>query len=934
MAAARPTSSRRKQKAMEGDLRYKRILQEISKAEASLPTNQYKGLLQLVEEMNRPDSNITDRYELISQGLDIIFEGNPAMKAFWDRKLAPLAAIGNDQRIHRAKVETDPVQDQLEVTFETKVKKAKKRKKKPELPKKPSPEVPITQEPDAPAVTPAEKALKKLNKPKPEPEPDPALDQSKTTETQDQQEPTKPPKTKARKTLKDRTDARVDDLHYMVYLAETEGDNLSQHISKLGKGSMGRVEGLIYQFASDRVTVNQLADAYSTEYGIPPADAARIVNDALGVMELEGQLKRFTPKYSDRLIYDGKMVKTEDGKTVSVLQLQFMDGPLKDRVEVAKAVRWTEKMVPMDAPDKNFDPNYTQDGAFNAFKGIPSDRVDGTFMPIINMLNSMRNSTMAVSSRMLNQIEDALGGTGAKRQGTINEVMTPKDKHGKPDESPMRTVAQLVFQLGPKDDRPSNLIRQEWMSGDNGRIYSKNSLAHSQAGDLMKGILRTNEKHPVGGEPGMKMLMHSIGNLLGYDKLAPSYRRSAIFDHNLVENLVKLANDPFGRQTLKNERTGITPIGKMVKDGEGFFQVLNAAHEVKDMVDWARERNPNMDDLSDGDLLSHPDVVEDLGRNYTTDFVVQLDAKNNAYQNLGMMMGYDKVLRETGMLPMSPENDPDSGEVADIYIKPAVGVAERIPELSELALPQGKLRKLFKGPIGTYLYAAAFNSRKKSFRDTLEDMTDGAELFGMDGEDAMIDIDPALSAAMLSEEGHTFVDEHYDVNGDSKSTKATRKRVVANGDKFQVQNAEGANGAWSAGGMKFKTPQDAVKETYSTNLFARMSRELVREMNTLYPDVQKYLNYAEIVSKVVKERGGADIVVPTADGIDLRYSFKNTPGFDAAPVTLADGRVVDLGVRNASEKLAGRGLAAFMAHQMDAFASLSWARVLWAVSKV
>ena len=94
MAAARPTSSRRKQKAMEGDLRYKRILQEISKAEASLPTNQYKGLLQLVEEMNRPDSNITDRYELISQGLDIIFEGNPAMKAFWDRKLAPLAAIG------------------------------------------------------------------------------------------------------------------------------------------------------------------------------------------------------------------------------------------------------------------------------------------------------------------------------------------------------------------------------------------------------------------------------------------------------------------------------------------------------------------------------------------------------------------------------------------------------------------------------------------------------------------------------------------------------------------------------------------------------------------------------------------------------------------------------------------------------------------------
>lgn len=905
-AVMKPTSSRRKQKALEGDRRYKRTLAEIEKAEASLDGTQYGGLLELTEMLNDPKVTRSDRHAMVADYLPAIFPDNPALQQLWHKKFQPLAAIGNDYPIYREESEADPVEAQKEQAFEEKVKKAKKKPKKQKKPKEDLVEV----------------ALEKLEQP---PAEEPALDQSKApaTKVQDVQEPQRPsveqPKrTNARKGMAERVSDRIDDINYQVILSEAEGDNLNQYIAKLPKHAGARVEGLMYQFASDRLTMNQLVDGYAAAYDIPPVDAARIVNEVLIKMERGGIIKRFSPSGSNRLVHDGRMATDADGQLLDVVQITVNDGPLKDRLEVAKAVRTVEKIVPQGGPRVEFTPNDLHDGAFNALKDIPDGRVNGTYAPLLNFVNALRNSRLSVSDRMLTQLEDALEGTGDKRQGTINEVLVPPTKDGKPDQSPLRTLSQMLWQLGRKGERADTTLRQEWMAGANGRVYSKNGLAHSQAGDMMKGILRAPEKKALGGPDGLNMLMHSIGNLLGYDNQAPAYRRSAIFDHDLVDKLLKFSEAPFGRNTMKTSRGNSTGIQEMVNDGEGFMQVLNAAHEVSSMVDWAKARHKDKANLAPADLLAHPEVEADLAENYSTDFIVQLDAKNNAYQNMGIMMGDPTVLQETGLLPSPGVEDPDSGAVADIYVKPAVAVAERIPELTTLDLPTQKLRKLFKGPIGTYLYAAAFDSRKKALKDKLQDLAGpDVEIVGIGDEPALITIDPALVANMKSDEGHTFQETHYNADGDVKSQDMVRRRVVKDGDKFRVQSAKGA-GEWK-NGPKQATAEDAIKSAYENDLYARINRELVREMNTRFPAVRQFLNFSETVSKIVKERGGKEISVPSRDGIDLRYSFKDVPGFVGPEVQLDNGRVVRLGVRSGDTKLAGRGLAAFMAHQMDAF---------------
>jgi hypothetical protein len=901
------TTSRRKQKATEGDIRYKKVVAALDKVQGKMPSNQFASLHMLTEGLNRPDMTASDRFSTLREGLDTIFADDPVQKKFWFDNMTPLAAIGNDVRIERQAV--DPVEDQKEKALAEKKKKATR--KKPAN-KDVAPE---------PKKTKADKALDKLKNPK-TPE-EPSLDESKApaTEIQDAKEPVVPKTAKERqkrKTLANRLDERLDEMDYFNDLADNYRDSLNDYMRKLPPHAEGRVERMIYEQASAHLTMNQLVDSYSAENDIPVDVAARIVNTALDKMEQKGQVKRIMKKGNTLLRHDQKVAKTEDGKTPNVVMLEFPAGPLKDRLEIAKAVKWQDKVVPLDGPEVDYTPTNLSNGAFKAFKGIPNDQVTGEHTPLLNILNQLRHTKVAIHDGMLTQLEKGMTGTGSKQVGTIGQVLFPKNKLGKPDQSPFRTFAQLTYQLGKSDDRPSNLISQEWKAGRNGRIYSNNGLAHTQAGDMMKGLVRAPERHALGGENGLKMLMHGLGNLLGYDKLAPAYRRSAIFDNDLVDKLVRFADDPMGRNTMKSSKGNSTGIQEMIDDGEGFFQVLNAAHEVKDMVAWSRERHKDKSKLSDTDLLMDDDVQADMAENYSTDFIVQLDAKNNAYQNVGMLMGNAKILKETGLLPLA-NSDPDTGEAADIYIRPALGVAERIPELAALDLPTSKLRKLFKGPIGTYLYAAEFDSRKKAFKKVLEDIAGDAEIFGVGADPALITIDPDIATAMQSEDGAVFVDAHYDVNGDVKSEKTTRRRVKEVDGKFIVETAEGMRGGWNAGGLRYETPNEAITSTYATNMYARMSRELVREMNTLFPEVRQYLQFSETVSQIVRERGDTEVKVTAKDGVPLSYSFKETPTFKTTPVPLGDGRVVDLGVRTPETKLAGRGLAAFMAHQMDAY---------------
>lgn len=931
----KPTSDRRKQKALEGDRRYKNVIGEIEASTNSLSPDQYQMLWDLAESINSPDMTRAQRFKLVESMLPMIFpkRSQKALIEFWRKKMTPLAAIGNDYAIER---ETkNPVQEEEKVLKEKR--KAASKPRKVRTPKAANDNrKPAT---DRPAETKAEKALKKLRKPRdpdapanvdakpkrPKPEPDSAAEK-----VQKAKEPTlkKSATKKAAHKLKDRVERKVEVIYDAVELAANDEDALNDYIRKLPKSPEGRVENLIYQFASDRVTVNMLTDAYAKIYNIPPAQAAQIVNNALGKMEAKGMLKRRLIKGNARLRYDGKLVTDEDGKPMLNIDLQFhnpnatkpdgLDPALSYRLQVAKAVRKVERMVHQGDPDVLFSPEALSDGAFNALKDIPASRVDESFWPILSFLNDMRQSHLQLNPKMLKQIEDALGGASEKNLGPIGEVLLKKDKHGRTDEADIRSVAQMLFKVR---ESGSHSWRQEWMAGANLRVYSLNGEAHTQGGDLMKGILRAPEKHKVGGEAGLDYIYHGIGNLLGFDKEAPADRRNALFDYDLVDNMVKFAEDPFGRTRLDKSNGERTDIGLTVDNGEGFFQVLNAAHEVKNMVDWARARHKDKAKLSNAELLKHPEVRADMAENYETDFIVQLDASNNAYQIAGMVMGYTDVLQSTGMLPPEGfDGDPDTLKGADIYMEPALSIADRIPELEFLKDAPSKLRKLFKKPIGTYLYASQFNSRRDAFEDVLQEIAGPkTEIFGVN-ENGLISVPEDVIAGMTSEEGFRFVTPKYSADGKPKNPKIKRKRIVQKGDGFAVQTADGDRGKFGEAGKVYETEADAIRAAYANNLYTRMSSELVREMNVRYPGMRLYLGFAEKVSNIVKDRGLETVQVPTKDGMMLEYSFRQNPLFERVDVELGDGNVVPMGVQGTDYKLAGQGLAAFMTHQNDAWA--------------
>lgn len=969
---------------------------DIKEARSALNPDQLEMLVVLRQAIDRPDMTQAMRFKEVRETLPLIFPDNPALVNMWRVKFTDLAAAGNDIVIERKseeQVQEEAKTEQFEKAKKQAVKRKSKAKKsaakQPELQPLPTETTPeqtpeSKPEPEAPADL-ADVALAKLNKPEQLSFDFDADPPSSATTAQDAEEPkiTKPKKVRAvkpkaveqdasvgpdpiedeadntegKKKFADRLKARVTQIGDTLNLARDYGDALEAYIADIPPTVDGRVEKVFYEIASDQMTVNQVIEAYTDQINkgqTLKADVAAVaptVMESLRRMEAAGLIKLIKPFRNEKLKIDGSYARDNQGKTLDVLQIEVLeDTKLYERFNIAQAIKMVDRTVPQEDPELDYGPNNQTYEKFSALKDIDPSRVDRTFQPIFDFLNSMRRQKLSVSDTMLTQIEEAAERTTERRVGTIGELLLPKsDKTNRRDEGPLRTVAQLLFQLGPKGERTSTLIRQEWGAGANLRVYSKNGLAHTQAGDIMKGILRFPTKQKVGGEKGLDYVFHGIGNLLGFDKQAPKVRRTIIFTNDMVDDLVSFAKDPFGRRVLKNDAGQTTKIGKMVKDGEGFFQVLNAAHEVKSMVDFARARYKGRKKLTDSELLQDPKVRADLAANYETDFIVQLDASNNAYQVAGMTMGYEDVLRATGLLPREGmEGDVDGLRGADIYLDPAKSIADRIPELKalvDLGLPDSKLRKIFKGPIGTYLYAAAFNSREKAFRDALNDLRGDAPLFSIDGGAGLIPIPQNVLDGLRSEAGTMFSEPKYDVEGEVKELKRVRKRIVSeskvtkvpkkvgkkvvkeNGKtvyedklvtKFKVQTASGEKGKFS-GAKKFDTEAEAIAYAYEMDLYVRMNDELIRDMNTRYPQMREYLNFAQVVSNIVKSDGKETVNVPTKDGMMLQYSFKKNPSFVGVKTQYGD-KVLSLGLRTPDYKLAGRGLAAFMTHQNDAWA--------------
>ena len=981
--ATATAKNRYEHKRLQGQVAGVQLDEDIREALPGISAEQHQNLLDLRQSIDAPDMTRAQRFKLVNEYLPMIFprKNQKAVVEAWKKKFNSLAAAGNDEEYHRQIVEQEEQKDEAldkaiaqAVERKKRVKKSAAKKKQPDTDRS-QPQTPEDRalerlaQPVEKPQTPEEKALEKYQEAIQEtPEKEPEVTNTPATQAAEDAEPTveetkrllgKEPKktkdpeklktkleelgeTKVKSSLEQRTLDRVKYLENVAELAELGADFLDQYRAALPSSVDGRVEDLFYQFADEGITENMLIDAFASKYDVPPEAAAQMVSGSISNMETQGTLSRVLHTGASKLKYDDKFVTDEEGNDLFAVNFKFHDEDFRDRMAIAKAINSVSRMVNQDGSDVIYQPGQLKDGAFKALKDIPDERVNETFKPLLDFIQAMRDQKLSVNGTMLQTIVNALGGVGKDKRGTIRQVLEPKNKFNQIDKGPLNTVAQLLFQLGEE----GGLLRQEWGAGANGRVYSKNGLAHTQAGDLMKGILRCPEKHSFGGEAGLRFTLHGIGNLLGFDKKSPAERRASIFQKapgkkgtTIAEELYAFAEDPFAQTKLKNSKGQLTPMGKIMKDGEGFFQVLNAAMELKAMVDFAKARHPDKARMKAHELLQDTKVQEDLAQNYETDFIVQLDANNNAYQIAGMVMGYEDVLRATGLLPpVGAEGDPDARQGADIYMKPALAIADRIPELAALLsgpkpkLADSKLRKLFKKAIGTYLYAAEFNSRKASFAEVLEDIAGDGELFGISEGDGLITVPQNIVQGMQSPEGFMFETVKYNVHGMEKERVKTRKRLVSkeverkqkDGTKktvtvWGVESASGLKGKFSGGGKTFESAEDAIKHAYGMDVYVRMNDELIRDMNTRFPDMRKYLKFAEAVSEIVKKEGNTSVQVPTKDGMVLEYSFRMDPVFTGHEVTLGGGNVVKLGIKTEDTKIGGRGLAAFMTHQNDAW---------------
>lgn len=941
-------------KRTEGQIASAKVLATIQKFSPSLDSTTRQMLLDLRASIDTPGMKRSDRFAMVNEMLPMIV-GRPKFRpirrdiefAFQD-----LAAAGNDFAIDREENEA-----KKETALEKRTsapKKSRKKAQKQASTTKPSPSLGTTEET-------AERALQKLQEeratPAPEPEAEPvaAVEQQKKAD-----EPKLDPEVKkfieGKKTPLDKSKAAAPSnklkrdfeenfaLIGQAFETANERDGeLSDYKDNLPKDAKGRVMDIILDIASDRVTVNMVVDEFARRMGVDPQVAAQQVSAGLTQMVNENIVSVSSASGAASLLrFNQKFVQDKEGRDLYVRQINFYQEPSEktkaegkqtkqsvldpvfaEMLDIAKAIKKADRMVDQQGPTFNYRPGKLTYRDHKALKDIHPSRVNEAFAPLLNFINDLRASPHKVNPKMMAAIEKGLNGVKENELGTIAEVLRPKSENsGRRDDSPLRTAAQLAYH---QEETGSDLIYQEWMGGANGRVYSINGNASSQGGDLMKGILRAPEPSKLGGQSGLNFLLHGLGNLLGYDKESPKSRRDAIFEKDHVNKLLKLAKDPFARRLLKDDKGTITDIGKMVKDGEGFFQVLNAAHEVERMVNWAKSRHKTKATRFRNDpakLLQDAEVQADLAQNYETDFIVQLDASNNAYQNAGTLMGETSLLQETGVLPPpGREGDPDALKGADIYMRPAKGVVSAIPELQRDDFSDEFIRKLFKNAIGTFLYAAEFNSRKESFRKQLKKKAGNLDIVGITPETGLIVIPQDWQQAFISEEGAPITQARYDVEGDPKPgyPRTVMKKVVQTEEgKFRIATRESAKGKFSVKGRAFDTADEAMTEAYGSSLMVRMNQELIRQMNTLYPNVQNFLGFGRTVMALARAQGKESIVVPTADGIDLEYSFKEDPLFEAAEIDIA-GQKARIGVRSKETKTSGRGLAAFMAHQMDAY---------------
>lgn len=903
------SGKRGKDKAKEGTRRYNNLINEIERSEDSLTQDQFLELSLLAEEINSPAVTKEARVQRIQQAIPEIFAGNPALAQHWLKKFTPLATVGNDFAIER---EEAKVAEKAKV--EAHEKKVANLDRKPEKKTaEPTPEVApkVAGSPTTPEDIPASKD-----------KPEKLADVAKATDDDT-------PKVVNVAAITKKHEALYDNYDRLVEVNETYREAHDEMMAEMArdKSELGRVMFVLHQRASSNLTQNMLTEAYAQAYGIPLHAAANRVDTVLAQMERDGLLDRSKRGGQEgRVKKDGKFAQDADGNYLDVITLK-PKGDLKDTLDLVLDIRAYDKLVDQEYTG-DFTPNAPSHAGYDAIKNVPQPR--GYHTPILNVLNHMRATKHRVHPGILGQINNALQNTSSKRVGTIGDVLKPKvDGSDRRDDSPLKAVAQLNWQTDPDDP----VIRQEWGAGENGRIYSKNGFAHSQGGDLMKGILRSEEKAPLGGIAGFNYLMHGIGNLLGYDKEAPADRRTAIFKDDVIEGLLEFAADPFKRNGLESPKTGKkTKAGKVVADGEGFFQVLNAAHEVKAMVDWASARHKKKA-KDPKKLLMDPDVQADIAANYETDFIVQLDANNNAYQIAGLLMADPEMLRATGMLP--PEGaigDPDTLKGADIYLEPAQTIASRVPAIGDLNLPATKLRKLFKNPISTYLYDSAFSSRRDKYADILSDIAQGGKVFSVD-DGGLIQVPAGVASDMLGE-GAILVKQRYHADGRAKSPQNVRRRVVkvreevydpvkkkrVPKDVYKIASATG-RGKEKIGGQHFDTPDQAIEHAYAAHTYTQMDAELNRVINELYPNVRNFLSFAREVSGMVRERSqdSDGLWLTTPDGVRLFHKFDRKAQFESEEVGIGDN-VFRIGMQGTPGDYTGRGFAAFIAHTHDAWA--------------
>lgn len=933
----KPEGNRRKYKGKQGELAGINLSARIEDAKDSVKPDTYLALLDLRQEIDSPAMTKDMRKVKVDETLGKLFY-KKTMRDMWRVHFGPLVTIGNDIVIERPATDPDTEAD---TKLEEAVSKAKS-KKAAKKPRKTTAQ-PVGGTPDAPEADPGTTPTPKPNAglraaqalpeaPKDETPTEGVSAAEDVREAVDPDFSPEPKKAKGKTGIKAMVTDRIESLFEAITMANAEGGNLENYIRSLPKSTEGRVEALFYEIASHRLTMNMLVDKFASRFSMDPVTAASAVDSALQTMEADGILKRFRPSFNSSLKVDGEYKKDASGNPLSIVDIEFLEPELKARMEIAKAVNLRDRMVDQKELPRPYSPNGVTQGGQRAFKNYQKDFIDASFKPILDFINSLRESPLSVSNTMLTQIESALDKSNEGRNvGELAKQLTPREVKKLPngktktevDKGPLRAVAQLLFQLGTEDERVDNRIRQEWMAGDNLRVYSKNGSASSQGGDLMKGIMRAPVKAPLRDQSGVDFLFHSFGNLLGYDKESPAARRQSVFnDPDAIDALIDFANDPFGRTAQETSTGKDKAIKGILKTGEGFFQVLNVANELRAISNWVKARNPKDSKTPISTLLQRADVRADLAK-YETDFLVQLDANNNAYQLAGTALGDPSVLQATGMLPPPDgEGDADSRRGADIYMAPALSIAERVPELKALrdaGLSDSKLRKLFKGAIGTFLYAAQFESRRNGFKLQLRDIADGADIFGVDGT-GLIEVPPAVFSGMSSPEGYRFLKTSFDENGDVTKEEPVRRRLVEKEGKFYIETAASQAGKFTRGTKPFGSPEEAVSEAFSRDFYGRLNRELVSDLTRRFPRIREYLNFADVVSSIIKRSSAPnEVKVPTPDGMVLHYAFKQNQSYDGVNVTLPNGDTVNMGVKGSGSKLKGRGLAAFMTHQLDSY---------------